>query len=59
MALPDRDRDVDQGIAFIMTAIERQVPWVLSQGKLEEQGCQFVYSSDPSGSWVVPKSLVS
>ena len=59
MALPDLDRGVDHGIFVIMAAIERQVPWVLSQGKLEEQGCQFVYSSDPSGSWVVPKSLVS
>ena len=50
---PARGCEVDHGTVVIMTAIERQIPWVLSQGKLEAQGCWFVYSSIPGRSWLV------
>ena len=53
MAPPDRDRKVDNGIVVVMAATERQVPRILSQGKLEAQGFQFVCSSSSSGSWVM------
>ena len=53
MAPPDCSRELDHGIAAITTAIERQVPWLLSQGKLKAKGFQFVYSSGPGGSRVV------
>lgn len=36
-----------------MTAIDIKLTWVLSQGRLEQQGCRFRYSSGKGGSWLV------
>ena len=45
--------EVDRGIVVVMTAIERQKPWILLQGKFEAQGCQCVHSPGSGGSWMM------
>ena len=40
-------------VLIILTAIGNQAKWILSQGRLEQQGCRFRYSHGPEGSWLV------
>ena len=40
-------------IQVVMTAIGNQPTWVLSQGRLEQQGCSLRYSPGHQGSWLI------
>ena len=45
--------DLGSEIQIIMTTIGNQEKWVLSQGRLEQQGCRIRYSFGLEGSWLI------
>ena len=44
----------DRSLVLIMTAIAQQDKWILTQGRLESEGCSFVYSLGGSTFMVTP-----
>ena len=47
--------DPDSEVQVIMTAIGNQEKWILSQGRLEQQGCRFRYSFGLEGPWLITR----
>ena len=53
LARDDTLGERDTQVQVITTAIDNQATWMLSQGRLEQQGCSFRYSAGKKGSWLV------
>ena len=53
---PDDVPPPGSSIVILMTAIAQQDKWILSQGRLESEGCAFMYSLQGSSYMITPRS---
>ena len=52
---PDDVPPPGSSIVILMTAIAQQDKWILSQGRLESEGCAFMYSLQGSSYMITPR----